>query len=407
MGRELEEARLFSENIDRLLAGEEVRIEGEMDDDRRTALDFARRMTALRTAPAPSFQAHLKTRLLQKMNEHTSEARQGWFWRLVPREPVWQAVAVLAIMIVVGGLVWGTLFQAPPAQPPVAVAPATSAPPASTTSAAPASSAPATSMAPTTTAAAPASGNLYLNAEASVDKPSYISGEAVNIHMTWQNISPLRLTVEQFPPILSLMQASNGQPVYTFAAGRNTLTLNPGEKTDYILTWNQLDARGRHVAPGGYYLELEQMYFQGQTVRMNLARPVNFEILPASTRTIRTLNPGQSQTVNDITVTLQRLDITDSGVTVSAFVSPPPDYTLQPGTPAISPTQGYPASAVYSIDGSWVKDIGLSSVEYFGHGMEHTWYIPEPLPEGASEMTFIVNSLGNRTGPWQFNVDLK
>jgi signal transduction histidine kinase len=60
-----------------------------------------------------------------------------------------------------------------------------------------------------------------------------------------------------------------------------------------------------------------------------------------------------------------------------------------------------------------VEDIALNQLlmktvlEDFGNGMNHTWHIPEPLPQGTSEVTFIINSVGSWVGPWQFNILIK
>ena len=295
MYREYEEEKIFAEKLDRLLTAGETSVESTLNEDLKTALEFARKMTDLRPIPSSQFQANLKARLLQKLNEQENheEARKGWFWKLIPREPAWQVVAVLAIVVLVGGVVWGTLFRTTPPQvvsvpqptvmitaPAPKAAPATSAPagalaPAATT-------APAASPRPTApaTAAAPAfSANQILTASASTNKPSYTPADSVNISLSLQNVTSQTLTIQEFPPIVSLMQASTKLPVYTFAAGKTSKTLTPGEKTDYVLTWNQLDAKGGHVAPGEYYIELEELYYQGHEVPLNLSKPVYFDIL--------------------------------------------------------------------------------------------------------------------------------
>ncbi len=110
MGREYEEEKLFSEKIDLLLAGKGVDNGPDVAEDERTAVEFARKMTDLRVSPSPAFQSYLKAKLLENLHEQETASR-GWFWKLVPREPLWQAVAVIAIMCVVGGILWGTLFR--------------------------------------------------------------------------------------------------------------------------------------------------------------------------------------------------------------------------------------------------------------------------------------------------------
>jgi hypothetical protein len=418
MGRGYEE-ELFSENVDRLLAGQGVASEPETRDDLRTALDFASQMVSLRASPSPQFQARLKAHLLQKLSEEEirRESRTGWFWKLVPREPLWQAVAVLAIMIVVGGIWWGSHLRSSPPEavsgpkPPItSAAPASKAPatsqPAST--AAPASSAPATSAPPRTTA--PGAAGAFLVADASVNQGAYRPGETVQIEVTLRNAASQPFTIPQFPPVLSLMQASSGQPVYSFSGGQNSRTLASGESAGFTLSWNQLDAQGRHAAFGVYYLELEDISYQGTAIKLNLSRPVRFEILPSAAGTSgpgRTIEVNQTRVTSGLTITLRRIDLTDKGFIVTAFVDSPPDYFLQPGTPAVRPTRSYEASSGYSFNGGWVKEAGQYTIDYFGTGMAYTWYITEPVPPDTSEIAFVINAVGSWKGTWQFNIPIK
>jgi hypothetical protein len=286
------EERLFSENLDRLLAGEEIQFEAGVDNDLRTALDFAGKMKSLQAAPSPQFKSNLKARLLQKLDEQEDrEEAGGWLARLI-RQPVWQAVAVLVLMIVVGGgIMWRTgLFNTSgpgmTSQPPVVAPLTTTAAPTMTV--VPSTTAPFINAAPTTTSPAAGSSipaatyadntNRYLTASASTDKFAYQSGELVNIRMELQNATSGNLTIDEYPPILSVMNKSTGQPLYTFQAGMSSRTLAPGEKVDYIETWNQRDAKGNAVEPGTYYLELEDLYYQGKSVQMQLSSPVSFII---------------------------------------------------------------------------------------------------------------------------------
>jgi hypothetical protein len=284
MGRESGVERVFAEQLDKMLAGQPVQIAADMEDDLRTALDFSQRMLALRPDPRLQFQTVLKVNLIQQLKE--KEARQSssrpWFWKVLPREPIWQAAVVVAIMIVVGGVLWSTLFRtgAPPVANVPAVPPATSAAPAPAGSAAPA---PMTSAAPAPPAAASpapaaAGANRYLAAQGSVDKAVYNTGEPVKIVVSWKNLTSQNLTVQEFPPIVSLMETADALPVYTFAAGKSSRTLTPGESAAYTFTWDQRDARGNLVSPGRYYVELEEMYYKGQSVKMDLASPVSFNI---------------------------------------------------------------------------------------------------------------------------------
>jgi hypothetical protein len=260
-----------------------------------------------------------------------------------------------------------------------------------------------TTAAPTTAASGT---NQYLAAAGNTDKAAYISGEKVNIRMVWQNVTAQNLTVEQFPPIISLMQKSTGQPVFTFKAGQTALTLAPGEQAEYAAQWDQMDAYGRPAVPGSYYVELEELYYQGQAVPMKLSSPVEFRILPASGGE-KTLELNQVQTVNGITVTLQRLVFSDSGTLITAAITPPADYVLKASGAVLAPTKNYAAPSGYSLNRGLMQDAGLSTVEYFGSSMTHTWYIPGPLPANTTDLVFMVNAVGSWVGPWQFTVAVK
>ncbi len=77
MGRERDIAKKFTENLDRILAGEEIKADPAMDAELRAALDFARKMAALRTAPSAPYQARLKAALLQKLDEQEALAQEA------------------------------------------------------------------------------------------------------------------------------------------------------------------------------------------------------------------------------------------------------------------------------------------------------------------------------------------
>lgn len=266
MSKEHDAERLFSENVDRLLAGDEPKNDPEADKDLREATDFAQKMVELRPTPSSDFEARLKAKLLQKLSEEEAEARSqeksGWFWRLVPRQPVWQVAYALLLMVMVGGVMWGTgvfrhtATQAPASGPSV--------------------------LKQATTQPAPSGANVILRVDASTDKPSYRPGQEVRIEVELKNVTSQPISIEQFPPILSLMQSESKQPVYTFAAGKGVRTLAPDEAADFVLVWDQRDDRGRYVPAGGYYLELEDVDYQGRAMQLNLTAPVHFDIVLAA-----------------------------------------------------------------------------------------------------------------------------
>jgi len=67
MAREINEDREFSENIDRLLAGQEIEVGEDVSKDFRTAIQFAQKLEGLRDQSSPAFKDQLRRRLLVKL----------------------------------------------------------------------------------------------------------------------------------------------------------------------------------------------------------------------------------------------------------------------------------------------------------------------------------------------------
>jgi hypothetical protein len=280
MPDEMLEAQVFSENLDRILAGMGSQDEN-LQADLKSALQFSARMQGLRPSPDARFASKLKSSLLQKLAAQDAAAKDNWFSRFFPHEPVWQMVTVLAVIIIAGVSVWAAVLR-PGASPPVVNLPVTTAP---ATTSAPTTAAPATTTAAVTATAAPSTTpaatsyapGTYLIANASTDKSVYKTGEPVRISVELKNVSSQPFLLAQFPPILSLMTADS-QPVYTFAAGQSQITLAAGQTASFSQPWNQTYAQGGNVAAGTYYLELEDIQFQGQNLKLNLQQPVSFTI---------------------------------------------------------------------------------------------------------------------------------
>jgi hypothetical protein len=271
MGRERDMEKKFTENLDRILAGKEVPADPSLDKELRDALDFARKMTALGAAPSPEYRARLKARLLQKLAEQEAlkPVKQDSFWNIFRGHPVWQGAVAALFVIIIISIIWRAgFFQPSIPAPPVA----TTTPTATTI---PTTAAPTVSptQAPAPSPATPVS------VEASTDKATYQPGETVRIELSMKNVSPASLTIEKLPPILSLMQVETGQPVYTFTAGKDVRTLASNEVARFVYAWNQTDFKGRPVT-GSYYVELEDLEYQGRPVQLNLSQPVRFKILP-------------------------------------------------------------------------------------------------------------------------------
>jgi hypothetical protein len=235
MGREKDTAKKFTENLDLILAGKEAKADAAMDEEMRAALDFSRKMAALRTTPSAQYSARLKASLLQKLDEREARKKEqrSSFRGILRTSPVWAGAAAALFVIIVITIVWRSGFFQPSITAPSATYPA------------------ATTAAPTTTAAPKPLAATPVSVEAKTDKTVYQPGEPVKIALTMKNITKGQLTVTDFPPILSVMQADTKQPVYTFAAGKDTRTLGPNDAVNYTYTWNEADFKGQPVT-GSY-----------------------------------------------------------------------------------------------------------------------------------------------------------
>jgi hypothetical protein len=112
--------------------------------------------------------------------------------------------------------------------------------------------------------------------------------------------------------------------------------------------------------------------------------------------------------VNGVSVTLKTLELTDKGVTVNAFYTPP-GYTfpIPPGREAIDQFEGMPF-AEYSID-SVSKPASPGGIHFYPDGIGLIWSESSalnPIPADAKELTFTISNIGNWTGPWQFKIPL-
>jgi len=115
----------------------------------------------------------------------------------------------------------------------------------------------------------------------------------------------------------------------------------------------------------------------------------------------------QTQTVNGITITLERVELSASEARFYAF-HVPPDYSLPQGPDLPPPSlMALHAHAEYRFDGGPPKDAGISGIRFLDNGMEHIWSMLDPVPKDAKELTFIITRLGEWEGPWEFAISLQ
>lgn len=228
-------------------------------------------------------------------------------------------------------------------------------------------------------------------------------GERVEINLSFTNAASEIQTISPFPPEIRIIELPNLRPpdrvVRAFPAGNDEHALQPGESASHSVNWDQKDETGEQVPPGWYSVEVTLATSRGSATRVL--------VLPPEGVMEKTIEVNQSQTVNGITITLERVELTATGMKVYAF-NTPPDYNLPQGPMLAPPQFMLNAFAEYSIDEGAVKQTFPSGIRFLENGIRHTWdeYL-DPVPKTARELTFRIPNLGDWQGPWEFKVPLE
>jgi len=248
---------------------------------------------------------------------------------------------------------------------------------------------------------------IFIETDANMDKDAYLPGDDVIIELSFKNVTQEPFQLQPFPPLIQIMRPSPyDEPVRSFLAGEAIKTLEPDEVVTYILTWDQRGDQGQQVAYGRYYLKLGKIKFEDYTMSLSFGRYVSLLILPTEGVIEKTIEMNESRTVDGITVTLNRVELTATGMEVYAF-NVPPDYNLPQG-PNLPPPplMELSAEAEYSLDGGPVTETEPSAIGFLEDGMRHSWKHLNPVPKGTREITFVITKLGDWEGPWKFRVPL-
>ena len=235
--------------------------------------------------------------------------------------------------------------------------------------------------------------------------PDVISsyGEGAEISLSFTNEASELRTISPFPPEIRIIELPNLRPpdrvVRAFPVGSGERALQPGESVSYLVNWDQKNDSGEQVPPGWYSVEVTLATSRGSATRVL--------VLPPEGVMETTIEVNQSETVNGITITLERVELTATGMKVYAF-NIPPDYNLPQG-PMLAPPQFMilHAFAEYGVNGGVMKQTFPSGIRFLENGMRHTWgeYL-DPVPSDAKELKFTILNLGDYKGPWEFKIPL-
>lgn len=357
----------------------------------RTGLRGVLKAMAEEASPSPQAWKNVQARLEKK------DSWLGGLHRLLTGK-AWQAASVAATVIIIAVVVviwqFGGVGQAPLTLPAPAETPA-----------------PVPAPTPTPTPEPAPGPRIFIEADANIEKESYLPGEDIVIELSFKNVMDEPFQLEPFPPLIEIMRPRPSETVRSFTAGADSKSLEPGEVANYTLTWDQHDDQGQQVDYGYYHLKLGDVRLGDRSMSLGFGRLVQVLILPTDGVMEKDIEVNESRTVNGISFTLEKIELTASGAKFYAF-NIPQDYSppQSPGPLAAPPFMMLHAYAGYRLDGGPVRDVGSSGIRFLDEGMRHSWDHPDlsPIPKGSRELTFIITRLGdNWEGPWEFKIPLE
>ena len=272
MPRHKREEQDFLENIERLIAGEEVSIGEDADEDLRTTIEFSRTLSDLHTGPSVEFKDRLKSRLLMKLTEQEVAAGQrvekNWFRdildRLVPQSPVWRTATVTLVMIVaVVTVMWRTGMFTGVSSPGAGVVESAQrgVEKGVFTAQAVVEEAESTADAPMVGAAKEATTAPALEAAmvslfdmqvTPLESTIAEYGHKVSYQLTFSNTSNETIVVTPFPPRFTIAGDSTLRPVRILTEEDRSIEVGASVSIVYVFTWDQLDDDDTQVPPGWY-----------------------------------------------------------------------------------------------------------------------------------------------------------
>ncbi len=96
--------RQLLDKLEKVLAGEDNEITSPLDEDARTALDFARKMVSLRETPSKEFTDNLKVQLIHRLVEQEKNERsinQTLLLWGMPRRKLWQGTLAAIVTVII------------------------------------------------------------------------------------------------------------------------------------------------------------------------------------------------------------------------------------------------------------------------------------------------------------------
>jgi len=245
------------------------------------------------------------------------------------------------------------------------------------------------------------------------EEATYLPGEWVDIRLSLTNTSPDIITISSYPPEIQVTPwKDRGRILFSRAGGTQPLDIKPGGTATLEFTWDQKDKEGKQATAGWYAVTYKDInIIQGDSrITSNPGAAVLIRYPQGALE--KTIELEQSQTVNGVTVTLERVELATAGMTVYAFGTLP---NYKP-PPAVSPFMY--AFAEFSVSDNAIKLAGPAGRQELENGVRLIWsrYV-DPVPSDAKELTFSITTITLRStpdkadklieGPWEFRIPLE
>jgi len=242
---------------------------------------------------------------------------------------------------------------------------------------------------------------------ATPEEAHYLPGEPVEVKFSITNVSSNPVTFDPYPPEIQVRSVSQDEVVFSIPAGTQPLEISPNDTITLEFSWDQKDKAGKQVPPGWYFDP-----FRGYG--MNVPAWVLIQH-PQGTME-KTIELNQSQTVKGIMVTLERIELTSSGMTVYA-IGTLFGYPVPPGITNTANAMEH-VSAEYSVDDGIVKKAGSVGMQYLENRTRFIWSRHvDPVPSDAKELIFRISTITLSfapdkpielvVGPWEFKIPLE
>jgi hypothetical protein len=109
MNKKQKKDKALLENLDRIVAGEKLKDDAELDKATKAALELSREMTSWPKSPSKEFKADLKAKVTHQVTEDKKRqaAKNGNFeFRDILRRPAWQMTIAAVILALVAAAIY-------------------------------------------------------------------------------------------------------------------------------------------------------------------------------------------------------------------------------------------------------------------------------------------------------------